>query len=137
MTSDHEMYIQSPNRVDYYNAQPHQYASHSQQTKITRSKVYPPCTHCSYTDHESNDCYYNPKCTLCGELQCDHHPVCRTCGGDHQIAQHRQLIRPRFQARSPQSKNSQNESGCKTCGSTVHSTTDHNELELFKKGSKV
>ena len=137
-TSEHEKYIQSPNRLEYYNAQPHQYPSHSQQAKFTpRSKVYPPCTHCGYTDHEAKDCYYNPKCNTCGELQCNHQPVCKTCGGDHETAQHRQLIRPRFQARMSQGKNSQNESGCKTCGSSLHSTSDHNELELFKRGSKV
>ncbi|GKC00631.1 hypothetical protein Tco_0986767, partial [Tanacetum coccineum] len=26
---------------------------------------------------------------------------------------------------------------CKTCGSTVHTTTDHNDIELFRRGEEL
>nr|GFB47709.1 hypothetical protein [Tanacetum cinerariifolium] len=54
-TSDHEMYIASFKRSKSYKAQPYQYASTSKQILKAKANPFPPCAHCGFNDHISDD----------------------------------------------------------------------------------
>ncbi|GKC04936.1 retrovirus-related pol polyprotein from transposon TNT 1-94 [Tanacetum coccineum] len=116
------MYIASLKRSENYKAQPYQYASSSK--KILRAKENPflPCIHCSFNDHIPNDCRHYPKCGISRSY--DH----STSGHNHVIQ-----IRGGVLAESSQSNESSIGVKCNTCGSTVHSTSDHNEFDHFKR----
>ncbi|GJU33016.1 hypothetical protein Tco_1176605 [Tanacetum coccineum] len=60
------MYIASLKRSKNYKAQPYQYASPSKQILRAKAKPFPPCTHCSFNDHMSDDCRNYPECEICG-----------------------------------------------------------------------
>ncbi|GJW23166.1 hypothetical protein Tco_0033788 [Tanacetum coccineum] len=78
----------------------------------------PSCIHCGYNDHQFDDCIYYPIRELCGSY-------------DHDTHGHNKIISlgRGIKARNPQhvTKN------CETCGSNVHTTTDHNDIEWFRK----
>ncbi|GJT22347.1 hypothetical protein Tco_0892284 [Tanacetum coccineum] len=77
-----------------------------------------PYIHCGYNDHKSDDCVYYPICEIYGSYDHDNH--------DHnRIISLRRRIKPRI----PQhvTKN------CETCGSNVHTTLYHNDIEWFRK----
>ncbi|GJX52167.1 hypothetical protein Tco_0280536 [Tanacetum coccineum] len=79
---------------------------------------FPPCIHCGYNDHKSDDCVYYLICEICGSYNHDNH--------DHNmIISLRRRIKPRI----PQyvTKN------CETCGSNVHTTSYHNDIEWFRE----
>ncbi|GJZ21729.1 retrovirus-related pol polyprotein from transposon TNT 1-94 [Tanacetum coccineum] len=120
-TSDHEMYIASLKRSKNYKAQPYQYASPSKQILRAKAKPFPPCTHCGFNDLMPDDCNY-PECGLYGSY--DH----STSGHNHVIQ-----IRGRVLAKSSQSNESSIGVKCNTCESTVHSTSNHNEFDHFKR----
>nr|GEW55703.1 hypothetical protein [Tanacetum cinerariifolium] len=65
-TSDHEMYIASLKRSENYKAQPYHYASTSKQILKAKEKPFPPCTHCGFNDHRSDDCRNYPECEIYG-----------------------------------------------------------------------
>ncbi|GJU27757.1 retrovirus-related pol polyprotein from transposon TNT 1-94 [Tanacetum coccineum] len=91
----------------------------SLRSRSSRSAIpFPFCIHCGYNDHQSDDCVYYPTCELCGSYDHDTH-------GHNRIISLKRGIKPR----NPQhvTKN------YKTCGSNVHTTTDHNDIEWFKK----
>ncbi|GJX29773.1 retrovirus-related pol polyprotein from transposon TNT 1-94 [Tanacetum coccineum] len=79
---------------------------------------FPSCIHCGYNDHQFDDYVYYPICKLCGSYDHDTH-------GHNRIISLRRGIKPR----NPQhvTKN------CKTCGSNVHTITDHDDIEWFRK----
>ncbi|GKC36676.1 hypothetical protein Tco_1049060 [Tanacetum coccineum] len=79
---------------------------------------FPSCIYCGYNDHQFDDCVYYPICKLCGSYDHDTH-------GHNRIISLRRGIKPR----NPQhvTKN------CKTCGSNVHTITDHDDIEWFRK----
>ncbi|GJX28647.1 putative reverse transcriptase domain-containing protein [Tanacetum coccineum] len=79
---------------------------------------FPSCIHCGYNDHKSDDCVYYPICEICGSYDHDTH-------GHNRIISLRRGIKPR----NPRHviKN------CKTCGSNVHTISDHNDIEWFRK----
>ncbi|GJY67876.1 hypothetical protein Tco_0470858 [Tanacetum coccineum] len=74
--------------------------------------------HCRYNDHHSNDFLYYPTCEIYGSYDHDTH-------GYNRIISLRRGINPR----NPQhiTKN------CETCGSNVHTTSYHNDIEWFRK----
>ncbi|GKA94203.1 hypothetical protein Tco_0816189 [Tanacetum coccineum] len=59
-------------------------------------------------------------------------PPCTHCGHNRVIQ-----IRGGVLAKSSQSNESSIGVKCNTCGSTVHSTSDHNEFDHFKRGEKI
>nr|GEX97281.1 hypothetical protein [Tanacetum cinerariifolium] len=79
---------------------------------------FPSCIHYGYNDHKSDDYVY--------------YLICETCGNyDHNTQGHNKIISPRrgIKPRNPQhvTKN------CETCRSNVYTTSDHNDIEWFKK----
>ncbi|GKE43223.1 retrovirus-related pol polyprotein from transposon TNT 1-94, partial [Tanacetum coccineum] len=87
-----------------------------------KAKPFPPCTHCSFNDHRPDDCRNFPEYEICRSY--DHF----TLGHNHVIH-----IRGGVLAESSQSSVSSIGVKCNTCGSTVYSTTDHNEFDHFKR----
>ncbi|GJS87070.1 hypothetical protein Tco_0769706 [Tanacetum coccineum] len=120
--SDHEMYIALLKRSENYKAQSYQYASSSKQIMRAKAKPFPQCTHCGFNDHIPNDYRNYPEYEICRSY--DH----STSGHDRVIQ-----IRGGVLAESSQSNKSLYGVKCNTCGSTVHSTSDHNEFDHFKR----
>nr|GEW59795.1 retrovirus-related Pol polyprotein from transposon TNT 1-94 [Tanacetum cinerariifolium] len=91
----------------------------SSRSKPSRPWVsFPSYIHCGYNDHHSNDYLYYPTCEICGSYDHDTH-------GHNRIISLRRGINPR----NPQhvTKN------CGTCGRNLHTTSDHNDIEWFRK----
>ncbi|GKE79206.1 hypothetical protein Tco_1545326 [Tanacetum coccineum] len=122
MTSDHEMYIASQKRSKNYKAQPYQYASFSKQILKEKAKPFPPYTHCGFNYHRPDDCRNYPECEICGSY-------------DHSTLGHNRVIQIRggVLVESSQSNKSSIGVKCNTCGITIHSTSDHNEFDHFKR----
>ncbi|GJS38496.1 retrovirus-related pol polyprotein from transposon TNT 1-94 [Tanacetum coccineum] len=79
---------------------------------------FPFCIHCGYNDHQSDDYVYYPICELCGGNGYDTH-------GHNKIISLSRGIKP---------KNHQHVTkNCETYGSNVHTTTDHNDIEWFRR----
>ncbi|GJY23108.1 retrovirus-related pol polyprotein from transposon TNT 1-94 [Tanacetum coccineum] len=121
-TSDHDMYVALLNSSKNYKAQPYQYTSPSKQILKSKIILYPPCTHYGFNDHRSNDYRNYPECEICGSY-------------DHFTSGHNRVIYVRggILAESSQSNESFIGVSCTTYGSNVHSTTDHNDFENFKR----
>nr|GEX70848.1 RNA-directed DNA polymerase, eukaryota, reverse transcriptase zinc-binding domain protein [Tanacetum cinerariifolium] len=90
------------------------------------AKPFPPCTHCGFNDHRPDDCRNYYECEIYGSY--DHF----TSRYNHVIQ-----IRGRVLVESSQSNKSSIGVKCDTCGSIVHSNTDHNEFYHFKKGEEI
>ncbi|GJR69282.1 retrovirus-related pol polyprotein from transposon TNT 1-94 [Tanacetum coccineum] len=121
-TSYHNMHVASQKRSENYKAQPYRYASHSKQILKAKAKPFLLCTHCGFNDHHHDDCQNYPECEIYGSH--DHF----TLGHNRSI-----LVRGGVLAESSKSSESSVGVSCKTCGSTIHSTTDHNEFNHFKR----
>ncbi|GJY45180.1 retrovirus-related pol polyprotein from transposon TNT 1-94 [Tanacetum coccineum] len=99
-------------------------ASYGQSESSSRSRPsrpsvsFPSCIHCGYNDHHSNDCLYYPTCEICKSYDHNTH-------GHNKIISLRRGINPR----NPQHVTKNYE----TCGSNVHTTADHNDIEWFRK----
>ncbi|GJY26196.1 hypothetical protein Tco_0400922 [Tanacetum coccineum] len=121
-TLDHEMYTASLKRSENYKAQPYQYASSSKQILKGKAKPFPPCTHCGFNDHKPGDYRNYPECGIYGIY-------------DHFTSRHSRVIHIRGGMLAESSQSSKSSIGVKynTCGSTVHSTTDHNNFDHFKR----
>nr|GEW67802.1 hypothetical protein [Tanacetum cinerariifolium] len=78
-TSDPEMYGASLKRSESYKAWPYQYASTSKQILKAKAKPFPPCTHCSFSDHKPDDYRNYPECEICGSF-------------DHSTSRHNRVI---------------------------------------------
>ncbi|GJZ29273.1 hypothetical protein Tco_0573920 [Tanacetum coccineum] len=80
---------------------------------------FPSCIHCGYNDHQSDDYVYYPICELCESY-------------DHDTHNHNRIIflRRGIKPRNPQRVIKNYE----TCGSNVHTITDHNNIKWFRKG---
>ncbi|GJS75738.1 retrovirus-related pol polyprotein from transposon TNT 1-94 [Tanacetum coccineum] len=117
------MYTASLKRSENYKAQPYQYASSSKQILKAKAKPFPPCTHCGFNDHRPDDYRIYTECEIYRSY--DHF----TSGHNHVIH-----IRGGVLAESSQTTESSIGVKCNTCGSTIHSTTDHNEFDHFKRG---
>nr|GEW77561.1 hypothetical protein [Tanacetum cinerariifolium] len=125
-TSDHEMNIAFLKRSKSYKAQHYQYASSSKQILKVKAKPFPQCTHCSFNNHRPN--YYR------------NYPECKIYRSyDYSTSRHNHVIHIRggVLAESSQSNESSFRVKYNTCGSTVHSTSDHNEFDHFKRGKKI
>ncbi|GJY99763.1 hypothetical protein Tco_0517193 [Tanacetum coccineum] len=114
-TCDHAEFMSSMNINQYYSGQ----GESSLRSKPSRPAIpFPSCIHCRYNDHKSDDCVYYPICEICGSYDHDTH-------GHNRIISLRRGIKPR----NPQyvTKN------CEPCGSNVHTKSDHNDIEWFRK----
>ncbi|GKC52973.1 hypothetical protein Tco_1075718, partial [Tanacetum coccineum] len=79
---------------------------------------FPSCIHYRYNDHQFDDCIYYPICEICGSYDHDTH-------GHNRIIYLRRGIKPK----NPQHITKNNE----TYGSNVHTISDHNDIEWFRK----
>ncbi|GJV68067.1 retrovirus-related pol polyprotein from transposon TNT 1-94 [Tanacetum coccineum] len=110
-TCDHAEFMSSIKTSQHHISQ----GESSIRSKPSRPVIsFPSCIHCGYNDHQSDDYVYYPIC----EYDDTHN--------------HNRIISLRrgIKLRNPQhvTKN------CETCGSNVHTTTDHNDIEWFRKG---
>ncbi|GKD76721.1 retrovirus-related pol polyprotein from transposon TNT 1-94 [Tanacetum coccineum] len=83
---------------------------------------FPPCIHCGGIDHLSNECLYYLICKLCGSYDHD------TNGHNRIISLEREI-----NLRNPQHAFKKFEA----CGSLNHTTTDHYDIEWFKRGEAL
>ncbi|GJV18312.1 hypothetical protein Tco_1367332 [Tanacetum coccineum] len=114
-TCDHAEFMSSMNINQYHTGQGES-SSRSRPSRPTIS--FPSCIHCGYNDHKFDDCVYYPICEICGSYDHDTH-------GHNMIISLRRGIKPK----NPQHVTKSYE----TCGSTVHITSDHNDIEWFRK----
>ncbi|GJT47881.1 retrovirus-related pol polyprotein from transposon TNT 1-94 [Tanacetum coccineum] len=114
-TCDHAEFMSSMNANQHHIGQ----GESSSRSRPSRPSVsFPSCIHYGYNDHHSNECAYYPTCEICRSYDHDTY-------GNNRIISLRRGINPR----NPQhvTKN------CETCGSNVHTTSDHNDIEWFRK----
>ncbi|GKD50690.1 retrovirus-related pol polyprotein from transposon TNT 1-94 [Tanacetum coccineum] len=83
---------------------------------------FPPCIHYGVIDHLSNECLYYPICKLCESYYHD-------TNGHNGIISLEREINPR----NPQYAFKK----CEACGSLNHSTTNHYDIEWFKRGEAL
>nr|GEX70939.1 hypothetical protein [Tanacetum cinerariifolium] len=125
-TSDHKIYTTSLKRSKNYKAQPYKYASSSKQILKAKAKPFLPCTHYGFNYHRHGDCRNYPKCGICGSYN-------HFTSGDNCVIH----IRGGMLVESSQSSESSIGEKCNTCESTIHSTTNHNDFDYFKRGKKI
>ncbi|GJU73895.1 retrovirus-related pol polyprotein from transposon TNT 1-94 [Tanacetum coccineum] len=115
ISNNKSSYFISKNSQQYHTGQ----SKSSLRSGPSRPKMpFPSCIHCGYNDHQSNDCVYYPICEICGSYDHDTH-------GHNKIISLRRGIKPR----NPQHiiKNYE------IYGSNVYTTSDHNDIEWFRK----
>ncbi|GJW45763.1 retrovirus-related pol polyprotein from transposon TNT 1-94 [Tanacetum coccineum] len=115
-TCDHAEFMSSIKTSQHHTGQ----GESSLRSRPSRPVIsFPSYIHCEYNDPQSDDCVYYPIYELCRSYDHDTH-------NHNMIISLRRGIKPR----NPQhvTKN------CKTCGSNVHTITDHNDIEWFRKG---
>ncbi|GJT58972.1 hypothetical protein Tco_1002505 [Tanacetum coccineum] len=119
-TCDHAEYISTKNMSHHLKS----LGRSSSRSKIPRPSKYffPPCMHCGCIDHLSNECLYYPVYGLCGSYDHD-------TNGYNMIISLERKINPR----NPQHDFKR----CEACGSSNHTTTDHYDIEWFKRGEAL
>nr|GEZ59592.1 retrovirus-related Pol polyprotein from transposon TNT 1-94 [Tanacetum cinerariifolium] len=125
-TSDHEMYIASLKRSENYKARPYQYASLSKRILKAKAKPFPPCTHYCFNDHRPDDYRNYTECEIYRSY-------------DHFTLRHNRVIQIRGGVLVESSQSNESSIGvkCDTCGSIIHSISDHNEFDYFKRDEKI
>ncbi|GKA97628.1 retrovirus-related pol polyprotein from transposon TNT 1-94 [Tanacetum coccineum] len=120
------MYTASLKRSENYKARPYQYASPSKQILKAKAKPFPPCIHYGFNDHRPDDSRNYTECEIYRSY-------------DHFTSRHNCVIHIRGGVLAESSQFSESSIGvkCNTCGSIVHSTTNHNEFDHFKRGEKI
>ncbi|GKB64917.1 hypothetical protein Tco_0921103 [Tanacetum coccineum] len=114
-TCDHVEFMSSMNINQYHIGQ----GESSSRSRPSRPAIpFPSYIHYGYNDHKSNDCVYYPICEICESYDHD------TQGHNRSIS-----LRRGIKPRNPQrvTKN------CETCGSNVHTTSNHDDIEWFRK----
>ncbi|GKD90435.1 hypothetical protein Tco_1365942 [Tanacetum coccineum] len=119
-TCDHAEYISTKNMSQHLKSLGR---SSSKPKNLRPSKhFFPLCIHCGFSDHLSNDFVNYHICDICGSYDHDKH-------GHNKIISLRRGIKP---------KNPQHVmKSCETYGSTVHTTTDDNDIEWFIIGEEL
>ncbi|GJW08258.1 hypothetical protein Tco_1570681 [Tanacetum coccineum] len=114
-TRDHADYMSTMNMSKHLKNQ--NGSSSRSRTPIPSKHFFPPCIHCGFNDHLFDDCV-------------NYHG-----SYDHDTHVHNKIISLRrgIKPRNPQHVMK----SCKTCGSTVHTTTDHNDIEWFRRGETL
>ncbi|GJU08512.1 hypothetical protein Tco_1124942, partial [Tanacetum coccineum] len=119
-TCDHAEYLSTMNMSNHLKNQGG--SSSRSRTLGPSNHCFPPCIHCRFSDHLSDDCVNYTICDICGSYDHDTY-------GHNMIISLRRGIKPK----NPQHVMKSYE----TCGSTVHTTTDHNDIEWFKTGEAL
>ncbi|GJU81897.1 hypothetical protein Tco_1284262 [Tanacetum coccineum] len=119
-TCDHAEYISIMNMTQHFKGQ----SGSSSRSRIPRPSkhFFPLCMHYGFSDHLSDDCVNYTICDICRSYDYD------TYGHNKIISLRRGIKR-----RNPQHVMK----SCETCGSTVHTTTDHNDIECFRRGESL
>ncbi|GJR10701.1 retrovirus-related pol polyprotein from transposon TNT 1-94 [Tanacetum coccineum] len=119
-TCDHVEYISTMNMSQHLKS----LGRMSSRPNIPRplKRFFPPCIHYGGIDHLSNECLYYPICKLCGSYDHD-------TNGHNRIISLEREINPR----NPQHAFKNFEA----CGSPNHTTTDHYDIEWFKRGEAL
>ncbi|GJV26433.1 retrovirus-related pol polyprotein from transposon TNT 1-94 [Tanacetum coccineum] len=119
-TCDHAEYISTMNMSQHLKS----LGRASSRSKIPRlsKRFFLPCTHCGCINHLSNECLYYPICGLCGSYDHD-------TNGHNRIISLKREINPR----NPQHTFKR----CKVYVSSTHNTTDHYDIEWFKRGEAL
>ncbi|GJY84904.1 retrovirus-related pol polyprotein from transposon TNT 1-94 [Tanacetum coccineum] len=119
-TYDHLEYISTKNMSQHLNS----LVRSSSRPKNPRpsKNFFPSFIHCGFSDYLSNDYVNYPICDICGSYDHDTH-------GNNRIISLRRGIKPR----NPQHVMKSYE----TCGSTFHTTTDHNDIEWFRRDLRL
>ncbi|GKA66130.1 hypothetical protein Tco_0765938 [Tanacetum coccineum] len=114
-TCDHAEFMSSMN-VNQHNTDQGESSSRSKPSRPTMS--FPSCIHYGYNDHQSDNCVYYPSCEICRSYDHNTHDYNRVIS-----------LRKGIKPRNPQhvTKN------CETYGSNAHTTTDHNDIEWFRR----
>nr|GEU30642.1 retrovirus-related Pol polyprotein from transposon TNT 1-94 [Tanacetum cinerariifolium] len=113
----------SKNQSSYSkNNQPQRGGSSRSRTPRPSKYFFPACIHCGFSDHLSNNYVNYPICDVCGSYDHDTH-------GHNMIISLRIGIKPRIPQHVMKS--------CKTYGSTVHTITDHDDIEWFRRGEAL
>ncbi|GJZ16119.1 retrovirus-related pol polyprotein from transposon TNT 1-94 [Tanacetum coccineum] len=119
-TCDHAEYISTMNMSQHLKI----LGRSSSRSKILRpsKRFFPPCTYCRCIDYLSNEYLYYPICGLCGSY-------------DHDINGHNRIISLErdINPRNPQHAFKRFE----VCGSSTHTTTDHYDIDWFKRGEAL
>ncbi|GJZ80674.1 retrovirus-related pol polyprotein from transposon TNT 1-94, partial [Tanacetum coccineum] len=119
-TCDHAEYTSTMNMSQHLKS----LGRASSRSKIPRpsKRFFPPCTHCDCIDHLSDKCLYYPICGLCRSY-------------DHDTNGHNKIIslEREINLRNPQHTFKR----CEVCGSSTHTTTDHYDIEWFKRGEAL
>ncbi|GKE23402.1 hypothetical protein Tco_1434914, partial [Tanacetum coccineum] len=118
-TCDHAEYMYTMNMTQHLKSQG---GSFSRSKTSRPSKPFPLCIHCGFNDHLSDDCVNYPICDICGSYDHDTHSYNR-------VISLRRGIKPR----NPQHVIKSYE----TCGSTVHTKNDHNDIEWVGRGEAL
>ncbi|GJW05645.1 hypothetical protein Tco_1568068 [Tanacetum coccineum] len=118
-TYDHVDFMFSMNANQHHNGQGE---SSSRSRPIRPSVSFPSCIHCGHNDHHSNDCLHHPTCEICRSYDHDTY-------GHNSIISLRRGINPR----NPQHVTKNYE----TCGRNVYTTSDHNDIEWFRKSETL
>ncbi|GJU09601.1 retrovirus-related pol polyprotein from transposon TNT 1-94 [Tanacetum coccineum] len=119
-TYDHVEYMSTVNMSQHLKSQGG--SSSRSRTPRPSKHFFPPCIHCGFNDHIFDDCVNYPICDICGSYDHDTH-------GHNKVISLRRGIKPR----NPQQVTKSYE----TCGSTVHTTTDHNDIDWFIRGEAL
>ncbi|GKD12353.1 hypothetical protein Tco_1196760 [Tanacetum coccineum] len=108
-------YFRNKNSQQYHTGQ----GVSSSRSRPSRPAItFPSCIHCGYNDLKFDDCVYYPLCEVCGSY-------------DHDTYGHYRII---FLRRGIKPKNTQHVTqNCETYGSNVHTTSDRNDIEWFRK----
>ncbi|GJY42360.1 hypothetical protein Tco_0429630 [Tanacetum coccineum] len=114
-TCDHTEFMSSININQYHTGQ----GESSSRSRPARPTIpFTSCIHYGYNDHKYNHCVYFTIYEIYGSYDHDTH-------GHNRITSLRRGIKPR----NPQHVTKNYE----TCGSNVHTTSDHNDIEWFRK----
>nr|GEU29758.1 retrovirus-related Pol polyprotein from transposon TNT 1-94 [Tanacetum cinerariifolium] len=119
-TCDHAEYISTINMSQHLKS----LGRSSSRSKYPRPSkhFFPPCIHCGFSDHLSNDCVNYPICDICGSYDHDIH-------GHNRIISLRRGIKPKNPKHVMKSY--------ETCSSTVHTTSNHNDIEWFRRDLRL
>ncbi|GJS60345.1 retrovirus-related pol polyprotein from transposon TNT 1-94 [Tanacetum coccineum] len=119
-TYDHAEYISTINMSQHLKSQ----GRSSSRSKIPRPSkcFFTPCIHCGCINHLSNKCLYYLVCGFCGSYNHD------TNGHDRIISLEREI-----NLKNPQLPFKR----CEAYGSSTHTTTDHYDIEWFKRGEAL
>ncbi|GJY26961.1 retrovirus-related pol polyprotein from transposon TNT 1-94 [Tanacetum coccineum] len=119
-TCDHADYMSSINMSQHLKGQSR--SSSRSKTPRPLKHFFPPCIHCGFSDHLYDDCVNYPICDIYGSYDHDTH-------GRIRVIPLRRGIKPRNPQHVIKSY--------KTCGSTVHTISDHNDIEWFRRGEAL